>query len=302
MSARVSGWVWDHATVKSGDLVVLLALADNAHDDGTGAYPSQAHLAKKARMTERQVRNCLKSLEEKSLIRRQGSTAGGVVVWAVVMTGSPVPGGKDYPPAIPDTQGGNGLPTEPSLTTHSTLSLSKMNGDRKTVGTSSLDENEKRDASRGRAREGGGFSHRRRKVSPELAASAERVLSVFNDATGARFKARKRSGEPTAELKQIAGAMLDREDVTEAEWAAGVRRMAECPPSWIEGDWIVGHMFGEKASAHTVARSAPIAAKAGGLNGGNVHALRPTRFQAAQESLRVAYEDAVRREKEGMAG
>jgi hypothetical protein len=46
----------------------------------------------------------------------------------------------------------------------------------------------------------------------------------------------------------------------------------------------------------------PIAAKAGGLNGGNVHALRPTRFQAAQESLRVAYEDAVRREKEGMAG
>src|SRR5690349_6236166 len=87
VSAEVSGWVWRNAPVKSGELVVLLALADNAHDDGTGAYPSQDHLAKKSRMTARQVRRCLATLEEGGLIRRQGATAGGVIVWAVVMDG-----------------------------------------------------------------------------------------------------------------------------------------------------------------------------------------------------------------------
>lgn len=104
MSVRASNWVWENAPVKSGNLVVLLALADVAHDDGTGAFPSRAHLAKKSRMTVRQVSRCLADLQEKGLIYKQGEMPGGVVIWALNM------GGDILSPPATDATGG-GTPT-----------------------------------------------------------------------------------------------------------------------------------------------------------------------------------------------
>lgn len=54
--------VWQHSKQSGGALVLLLAIADNAHDDGGGAYPSIDTLAKKARMTGRNVNILLKDL------------------------------------------------------------------------------------------------------------------------------------------------------------------------------------------------------------------------------------------------
>jgi hypothetical protein len=101
--------VWDHAAVSGGDLLVLLAMADFAHDDGSGVYPLQSTLAAKARMTERNLRYCLEALETAGYIERQGKR-GTRISWRVdpnpanIATRQPASG-----------QSGNGLPTEPSV-------------------------------------------------------------------------------------------------------------------------------------------------------------------------------------------
>lgn len=55
--------VWEHSQHKGSALLLLLAIADHAHDDGRGAYPSVAALARKIRMSERQVQRILQLLE-----------------------------------------------------------------------------------------------------------------------------------------------------------------------------------------------------------------------------------------------
>lgn len=56
--------VWQHSKQSGGALVLLLAIADNAHDDGDGAFPSVGTLAKKARMSERNVNLVLLQLAQ----------------------------------------------------------------------------------------------------------------------------------------------------------------------------------------------------------------------------------------------
>lgn len=68
MSIKTVSWVWDHAPVKDTALIVLLALADYADNEGRHAFPSQATLAQRARCTDRQVRRALVTLREQGLI------------------------------------------------------------------------------------------------------------------------------------------------------------------------------------------------------------------------------------------
>ena len=63
MSARCSGNVWKYSQHKGSDLLVLLAIADFAKDDGSGAWPSVALLAEKTRLSERSVQYILRKLE-----------------------------------------------------------------------------------------------------------------------------------------------------------------------------------------------------------------------------------------------
>lgn len=60
--------VWTKAPVEGGELLLLLALADNANDDGV-AFPGVSYLARKARMTGRNVQLCVRKLESKGLMR-----------------------------------------------------------------------------------------------------------------------------------------------------------------------------------------------------------------------------------------
>ena len=64
MSIKVMDWVWQHSTHKGSALLLLLAIADHAHDDGDGAYPSIATLAQKTRMSERQTTRLIQDLVE----------------------------------------------------------------------------------------------------------------------------------------------------------------------------------------------------------------------------------------------
>jgi len=53
--------VWEHSQQSSGALLVLLAIADFANDDGV-AFPSIGTLARKARLSERQVQRVIGEL------------------------------------------------------------------------------------------------------------------------------------------------------------------------------------------------------------------------------------------------
>ena len=56
-------YVWESSKQKGSSLLLLLAIADHAHDDGTGAYPSIDALAKKTRMSVRNTQYALRRLE-----------------------------------------------------------------------------------------------------------------------------------------------------------------------------------------------------------------------------------------------
>ncbi|MCA1668316.1 MAG: helix-turn-helix domain-containing protein [Thermomicrobia bacterium] len=63
MSARASGQVWKLSQHKGSELLVLLAIADNAKDDGRDAWPGIPELARKTRLTERNIQLILRKLE-----------------------------------------------------------------------------------------------------------------------------------------------------------------------------------------------------------------------------------------------
>ncbi|ONI89956.1 hypothetical protein ALI22I_13600 [Saccharothrix sp. ALI-22-I] len=68
MSIRVMTWVWEHAEVAGTDLLLLLAIADAADDQGRNAWPSVADLSRKTRLDERTVQRRLKRLHSQGHI------------------------------------------------------------------------------------------------------------------------------------------------------------------------------------------------------------------------------------------
>ena len=54
--------VWEHSKATEGSLLVMLAIADHAGDDGK-AWPGIKTLAKKSRLSDRDVQYCLRKLE-----------------------------------------------------------------------------------------------------------------------------------------------------------------------------------------------------------------------------------------------
>jgi hypothetical protein len=81
-------WVWEHAPVGGSELLVLLAIADCAADDGTRAWPSVATLARKCRVDSRTVQRIIRRLAEAGHLLVEATVGGrGSNVYAVVMTG-----------------------------------------------------------------------------------------------------------------------------------------------------------------------------------------------------------------------
>jgi hypothetical protein len=73
-------WVWKHAPIKGTDLLILLAIADHASEDGGNAYPSIKTISVKARVSQERVRQGLRRLEEKGLLLT-ASKQGGTDNW-----------------------------------------------------------------------------------------------------------------------------------------------------------------------------------------------------------------------------
>lgn len=84
MSIKVMAQVWATSTQKGSALLLLLAIADHAHDDGSGAYPSVATLAHKTRMGERQTRFLVGRLAKSGEIAvEKNAGPGGVNLYRV---------------------------------------------------------------------------------------------------------------------------------------------------------------------------------------------------------------------------
>ena len=77
MSVRVMSRVWEHFEGSSGELLLILALADWSSDTGNKIYPSMKTLTAKVRLTDRQVRCVLRDLEGKGWIRTVRKSSGG---------------------------------------------------------------------------------------------------------------------------------------------------------------------------------------------------------------------------------
>lgn len=67
MSVHVSSWVWRHAPASGNALLVLLALADIANDEGI-AWPSKSHLAAKTRLSLSTVKRVINALRGDGVI------------------------------------------------------------------------------------------------------------------------------------------------------------------------------------------------------------------------------------------
>ena len=60
----MTGMVFDRYPAGGGEMLLALALADHAHDDGTHIFPSIASLAVKSRQSERSVQYQLRKMEQ----------------------------------------------------------------------------------------------------------------------------------------------------------------------------------------------------------------------------------------------
>lgn len=90
MSNKCSNHVWQNSKQRGSALVVLLALADMANDDGE-CYPGKSKLSEKCRLTVRNLTQTLRGLEaagELSIIRRRVGNFNRSNIYKINMEGS----------------------------------------------------------------------------------------------------------------------------------------------------------------------------------------------------------------------
>jgi hypothetical protein len=63
MSVQATSWVIQNSKHKGSPLLLLIMIANHAHADGTGAFPSVGTLARECRISPRQVKRILPELE-----------------------------------------------------------------------------------------------------------------------------------------------------------------------------------------------------------------------------------------------
>ena len=68
MSIKAMNWVWKLEDLSPSETLILLALADQANDQGY-CYPSQSTLAQKGRCSVRTIKRAVKNFEQWGLLR-----------------------------------------------------------------------------------------------------------------------------------------------------------------------------------------------------------------------------------------
>ncbi|MDU0295050.1 helix-turn-helix domain-containing protein [Saccharothrix longispora] len=103
MSIRVMTWVWEHAEAAGTDLLLMLAIADSADDQGRNAWPSIMDLSRKTRLDERTVQRRLRRLHDQGRIAIEAGGGRRRNRYAIAMFPPPNPSTSPPPdrPAAP---------------------------------------------------------------------------------------------------------------------------------------------------------------------------------------------------------
>lgn len=107
MSVRVMAWVWEHSTAKGNDRLVLLAIADNANNDGGNAFPGHAELMRKTLLPRSTIYACIDRLVESGELEREvaGGGRGRRTVYRVTMANRPAHGRNPAPETVQQPDG-----------------------------------------------------------------------------------------------------------------------------------------------------------------------------------------------------
>lgn len=105
-------WVFEHSRSKKNARLVLLAIADHAHDDGSGAHPSMPKLQHKTGLSERAVTGLVADLEKAGELEvKRNAGPKGCNLYRVLMIpaesatpAEPAPPQNLHPPGNPDTE------------------------------------------------------------------------------------------------------------------------------------------------------------------------------------------------------
>lgn len=117
-------WVIENSRAKSGDFVVLLMIANYAHKDGTGAWPSISTLAKDSRLKDRETQYCVKRLERMGeLLVERGAGPNGTNRYTLNMQRNFKGRGAKFAGCSPVRKRVSSTAPEPSLTVNTTLPL-----------------------------------------------------------------------------------------------------------------------------------------------------------------------------------
>ena len=83
MSVRLMSLVFDIPGIPAPMKSILLAMADNAWDDGTSCYPSRGLLEHKTNLGKTTVDVHIRALRQQGWIRKTGETSMGVIEWTI---------------------------------------------------------------------------------------------------------------------------------------------------------------------------------------------------------------------------
>lgn len=221
MSVLVMSWVFQESEATQGARLVLLALADYAHDDGTKAFPAVESLARKARLSVRAAQYNLRHLEKGGAIERTGVTGRtGTFVYSVLMTKR----GADLAGVQSATSGVQPIAPNP------------------------LEPPD----------QGGNAGGRALKVSGKLVNTAtwERTMAIlddFNDVAGMALKPLTGAGQPSENAKRIYGRQVDWPELTVEQHRDIIERTL-ASKWWGDGAPSVGVVFGPKVFEENMTR------------------------------------------------
>lgn len=241
-------WVLEHSESRLSDRLVLLSLAEYAHDDGSMAFPSVETLAHKARVNERTCRRSLRNLEDVGEIQTMGTTRYGTVIYRVLMgseatseEGGQFVRGGNLSGGANSTEGGantteNGTDCPP------------------TRKEPSLPVNKEGARASGRVN-GADPKIRGRAVKPDLWKLTGEVLAEYNRQAGSNLRLLTSGGQPSQAATRIYCRIADYPDIALEEHADIISRTL-ASRWWGDTAPSIGVVFGPKVFEDNIARPA----------------------------------------------
>lgn len=230
MSVYALSWVLRHSEAKNGARLVLIALADFAHDDGSKAFPAVETLMSHTRLGRTAVKDGLRRLAADEMIVATGHTKAGTTVWRIVMGGSDS-GANGRNPTVEGSESDPNPSVDPSVTT----SVGNAPARKITVGGKPVDE--------------------------KLWEVAVQAVAVFNEETGRRLSAVTGTGVASETGKRVYGRVRAFPELTIEQHGDIIRRTLRSR-WWGDDEPSIGVVYGPRVFEDNIERPAPAEKKA----------------------------------------